>query len=152
SVRATGIVQTLESVQVDGALGDLIAQTTIENVRINADGVTPTGEFHGLVGTVYSGMNIVRIDVGDGMAPFGTGPILNTGIMALGQVERVTASGEGHDIQGVIAGVGVATVGTQDVDFGIGRIELKNGASLRGALIMTNPWDDYWRNPLNAAD
>ncbi len=150
SVREVGAAFTLESVRVDGALGDLIAHTTVEEIRVNADGFTPEGEFHGVVGTVYAGGNLEFIDVGDGMERIQPGPNLNAGITSLSVIERIVVSGEGRTLSGFIAALNTAgpDVRTGD-DFGIELIDASKGATIQSAYITTEFLDEYWQSPEN---
>ncbi|MFG0330476.1 MAG: beta strand repeat-containing protein [Phycisphaerales bacterium] len=145
-VRETRQNFAVESVQVDGALGDLIANTTIESIKVNADGNTPLGAFHGVVGTVYSRGDIEFIDVGDGLVATDPGPWLNAGILAQGSLHRVFAEGEGHDLKGYIGGAGVPAFAPafQDFEFAIQTVETKNGADIDGAVINADSLEEFW--------
>jgi len=146
SVRSTNYNVRPDRIHVDGMTGDVIVQNTIDELIINADKKTPFGEFHGLVGQVYANGNIDLIKLGDGMQTPVIGPRPETSLVALGQIERIEVEGEGHDITGYIFGVGIQTYGIhqQNTDFGIGRIQTKNGSNIINARISGQTYDSYW--------
>lgn len=154
SIRENTFNDRIESISVGGALSDAIIQTTIERIIINDDNTTPFGDFHGLEGVVYSNANVEFINLGDGMLPHQRkGPSLTAGVTALGQVEHVLVEGEGHDLRGVVGGLGFGTFAAnqQNVDFGVGLVEAKDGADIFGAIIATDSnlgtfWDPNGNN------
>lgn len=146
-VRSPLQADSVSLVQVDGRIQDVIVQNTIDRVIANKDGTTAFGEFDGITGVIYAYGNIGRVDVGDGLRGGPDGPRLMGGIIALGQVERVVATGEDVVISGWIngGGIGVFSPNVQNVDYGIGRVDAVKGASIIDATISTNLWDDYWQ-------
>ncbi len=147
SYRQSNANRPLEKLLVDGALGDAIIQNTVERIIVNNDGFTPFGSFHGVVGTVFANGNIEFMNVGDGLIEHAAnGPRLTAGIMAYGQIEHLLVEGEGHELRGFVAGLGVGTYSQniQNVDFGIGHVEGRNGANFNRVGIVTDTFDDFW--------
>ncbi len=147
TIRDTNNNDAVESIRVDGSLGDAIIQNTIARLVINSDGTTPFGEFHGLEGVVYSRGNIQYIDVGDGtLAHTRGGPALTSGILAQGMVERVIINGEGHTLRGAVIGLANDLTGNSrlNLDFGIDRIEARNGADIFGVVFDTSALSNFF--------
>ncbi|HND56629.1 MAG TPA: hypothetical protein PLV92_29625, partial [Pirellulaceae bacterium] len=72
----------LTNVIVAGSIGDVIVENGhLLNVRANSDGLTPQGQFHGIVGNIYA-VAIKTVDVGGGLAGTGAGPFAKAGIFA----------------------------------------------------------------------
>jgi len=156
-VRLPNVLQPVESVLIDGTIGDCIILNNVERIIANADGDSAFGRFQGIEGTVYAEGNLEYIDVGEGLVAYSAAPSLNAGITSLGQLVKVVARGEGHDIYGVIMAMGIPTFGLvngkpQDVEQAIGLIELTDGANMIGAFISTSSLDDYWFDPITDED
>ncbi len=90
-LRTGGILDA----QIDGSVGDFILQDiaagTITNLTANADHVTAQGGFDGIVGNVLA-LNIVSIDVGDGIVGPGNGPMALAGVVAVNDIGSVHTS------------------------------------------------------------
>ncbi len=156
TVRETTFNNAVDLISTDGALGDAIIQTSVKKILINNDKTTPFGDFHGLEGVVYSEGNVEFINVGDGILSHRRGgPFLTAGVTALGQVEHVLVEGAGHKILGAIGGEGIGVLGNiqQDVRFGIGKVEARDGAEIFGAIISTDVLNSFFSLPeLNGAN
>lgn len=155
-IRVPNPLTPVESVRIDGVIGDVIIFNNVERIVANADGDRRFGVFQGIDGTVYVEGNLEFIDVGDGLNASVPGPNLTSAITVLGQLVKLVAVGEGHDIRGIIAANGLAVVGgtngPQDVEQAIGLIELSDGANMIGAYISTAFLDDYWNDPISSED
>lgn len=147
---------SVDNVTVGGAIGDVILQgegTGIIDVIANADGVTPLGEFDGLIGTIYADI-INNVDIGDGLVGFGTGPFAEAGIFAADDLVQVVGGRiPGADIRGVIGAfnrtVGFVTLTTSpdsvstrttaiNEPIGIGTIQLVGGGDFVNAQILAS--------------
>ncbi|MBL1218307.1 MAG: hypothetical protein D8M59_12530 [Planctomycetes bacterium] len=151
TIRHTNLINTPNRILIDGAVGDVIVQNTIKDLRINADKSSEPGVFEGLYGEIYAWGNIERLQLGDGMIDPVIGPRPGTLIIAAGQIERIDITGEGHDIRGYVLGAGVQTydnVREQNVDFGIGMLKVDGGSNIDTALIGGRSLDTFW----NAGD
>src|SRR5262249_24916604 len=72
-VRAGGLTEA----RVKGAVGDVILEDgtgVLASVIANDDRTTPLGGFDGIIGNIYAA-NITTVDVGDGLAGIGQGPM-----------------------------------------------------------------------------
>jgi hypothetical protein len=153
----------LTNVIVAGSIGDVIVENgEILNVRANSDGLTPQGQFHGIVGTIYS-IAIKTVDVGDGLAGTGAGPFAKAGIFADDDIVEVISDRiAGAKISGAIIAANLAqgartTVGTENpvavpATFGINTVRVTNGR-FDGAYIAAGNLDDFWvANPASFRD
>lgn len=145
-----GAVQLVES--QDG-LGDVITQggvgADLITVRANFDRSTNNAQFEGIFGTIFSAHDIDLVEIGDGLAGPGSGPLARAGIFASAAIDTIRENVNGANIEGVIA------AGLNDPDFvttqrvapinGINRIQLTTGGSISGAYIGTSTRiDEFW--------
>ena len=147
---------SVDNVTVGGAIGDVILQgdgTGIIDVIANADGITPIGEFDGLIGTIYADI-INNVDIGDGLVGFGNGPFAEAGIFAADDLVQVVGGRiPGADIRGVIGAfnrtIGFVTLSTSpdaintritpiNEPVGIGTILLVGGGDFVNAQILAS--------------
>ncbi len=147
---------SVDNVTVGGAIGDVILQgegTGIIDVIANADGVTPTGEFDGLIGTIYADI-INNVDIGDGLVGFGIGPFAEAGIFAADDLVQVVGGRiPGADIRGVIGAfnrtIGFVTLTTSpdsvstrttaiNEPIGVGTVQLVGGGDFVNAQILAS--------------
>lgn len=147
TVRHTNLLSAPDRILVDGAVGDVIVQNTIKELRINADNDVRS-DFQGLVGELYAWGNIEKAYLGDGtMAPV-IGPRPTTIIAAAGQIEQLFVTGEGHDLHGFVLGTALSTVSQdarqQNIDFAIGKINIQKGSNIDTALIAGRSLDSFW--------
>ncbi len=148
-VVRTGSVQ---SVQVDGAVGDVIleaADSVLQSLEIDRDRTAPFGLFHGLFGNVFAN-DIVTVDVGMGMAPLNDSPFATTSIVALDDIDLVKSSrNAGVVISGVINAFNntpsdpLNPVEPPEAD-GLNRVEITNGRVI-DAVIGSMKFDYFWR-------
>ncbi|MCX5690747.1 MAG: hypothetical protein NTV94_13360, partial [Planctomycetota bacterium] len=150
-VRAGNVQQ----VRAKGRLGDVILQgngAVLQNATANYDIISAFGVFEGLVGTVYAA-NIVRVDVGDGIAQPDPSPMSTTGVFAANNIGDVT-SGR-RDGKVVIAGPISASNSQPDniagVADGINTIVFTN-AQFRSAYIGSQDLDGFWSSFLYGDD
>jgi len=139
-VEATGGVGDVISVNL---LGDIIT------VRANSDGTTEAGEFDGIFGTIFSGRDIGRVEIGDGLIGGGSGPLASAGIFATSFIDTITDNVANANIEGIIV------TAAFDLDFvtnprivtvaGIDNIRLTRGGSIRDAYISTaSRIEQFW--------
>ncbi len=122
-----------------GAIGNVIANGTIGAVFANTryDEISgfsnevvdhTDGKFDGIAGPILAiGGSINYVNIGEGLAPSGTGTVSFAGLYAEGLIGKVVNQGLGSDIRGSIAG-----------EAGIGQIVLTNG-SIINANIVAGP-------------
>lgn len=154
------------NVAVTGAVGDvLIEGGDLLQLTANSDG-DRSGRFQGIVGTVYAS-SIGLIDVGDGLAGSGAGPLAQAGIFADNTIFNVTAGrGLSPVLGGVIAAAGqggpLSTLGA-GADL---RVFIPAGTpGVAGIALVTvtdgqidNAWigaqflEDFWQAPIGVAD
>ncbi len=120
---------------IGGALGDLRVIGTIGEVVVDSDGITPSGEWHGVTGIVWSQTRIDSIDVGDGLADDGGADVARAAIMSSGSIGTVSISGPRYVTGNMIFGElnGSIMARTNDIIDGvevdaIGQVIGTNGA------------------------
>ncbi len=153
----------LENVSVNGTVGDVLVQGGhLISLVANADGITPQGDFQGIVGNIYA-IVIGRVDVGDGLAGSGVSPFAEASIVADQGIVRIFGGTryQGVTYRGIImtAGVGgpITQLGTSVANpeqfevpiVGIGRVELTNGR-YDTALVYAGAMDDFWHSTRTA--
>lgn len=134
----------LDTVNVGGAIGDVIALTgNIIRVSANFDRVTPKDRFNGIVGTIYSGGTISRVDVGDGLAQRDQGPMSTTGIFAVNDIVRVLNENSkvAFISSSIVAGNNVIN---DSLNEGIDTIDLRGGGDITQAYISSENLDSFW--------
>jgi hypothetical protein len=148
-------VGNVQQVRAKGRLGDVILQgngAVLQNATANYDILSAFGVFEGLVGTVYAA-NIVRVDVGDGIAKPDPSPMSTTGIFAANNIGDVTSGRRDGTV--VISGPISASNSQADniagVADGINTIVFTN-AQFRGAYIGSQDLDGFWSSFLYGDD
>lgn len=91
----------ITDLDVDGWMGDLLVTGRAEDIRVNADGLTPPGGYEGVIGVVHVG-SLNRIDVGDGLADDGSGTAAIAAILSDAEIERVLINGPGRVLNGSV--------------------------------------------------
>lgn len=147
----------ITSVTVSGSVGDVLAEGgQIITVTANSDNLTPQGQFHGIVGSIYATV-IGTVNVGDGLLGTGATALASAGIFADQAIVSVLGTrGTGALIQGTIMAAGVGGVLTQlgtgatptqlaTPVFGIGEVRI-SGGRFDGALILAQALDDFWQS------
>ncbi len=145
----------LLSVNARGSVGDVIVEGgDVLNIIANSDNITPTGQFHGIVGTVYAN-SVNTVDVGDGLEGTGPSPFAAAGIFADDDIVQVSATRlAGNVIRGVVAAAnlnqGNTTVGIENpieigVLEGVRVVQVFNGR-FDSAFIHAGNLDDFWQS------
>ena len=145
------------SVTVSGSVGDVLVEGGhLILVTANSDNLTPQGQFHGIVGSLYATV-IGTVNVGDGLLGTGAAGFASAGIFADQAIVSVLGTrGTGALIQGTIMAAGVGGVLTQlgtgatptplaTPVFGIGEVRI-TGGRFDGALILAQALDDFWQS------
>lgn len=134
----------LDTVNVGGAVGDVIALTgNIIRVSANFDRVTPRDRFDGIVGTIYSGGTISRVDIGDGLLQRDQGPMSTTGIFAVNDIVRVLNENSkvAFISSSIVAGSNVIN---DSLNEGIDTIDLRGGGDITQAYFGAMNLDSFW--------
>ncbi|CAG0989639.1 hypothetical protein PHYC_02216 [Phycisphaerales bacterium] len=136
----------VSEVRADGSIGDVILQgggAILNLVNTNADRITPIGQFHGIVGTVFAS-DLGRIEIGDGLA-HPTGPLSSTGIIALDDIQEVVSQqASGVSIRGPIMANNNIPVDLPGINAdGILSVVLNNGV-VQDAFIGAQNIDGFW--------
>lgn len=145
----------LQSVNARGAVGDVIVEGgDVINIIANSDNSTPTGQFHGIVGTVYA-VSVGTVDVGDGLEGSGPSPFAAAGIFADDDIVQVNATRiAGNVIRGVIGAANqnlhadLVTIGFENpinvgVLDGVRSINVSNGR-FDAMYVHVGNLDDFW--------
>ena len=104
TVNGLMVAGDLDTAYIGGALGDLRVLGTIGEVVVDSDGITPSGEWHGVTGIVWSQTRIDSIDLGDGLADDGGSEIAQAAIMSSGSIGTVSITGPRYVTDNVIFG------------------------------------------------
>ncbi len=151
-VRTGGVAEVI----VGGAVGDVIVEedgAELTLVVANDDGVTDEGEFDGIIGTIFSGGDIIEIEIGDGLVGPTDAPLARAGIFAQGSIGSITDNVPGADIRGVIGSVSDPTLTGLNITFlGIDEISLDGGGSIVDSYISTANTLDFFWNAIFVAD
>ncbi len=135
----------VNSVFVSGAIGDVILQgdaATLTSVRANSDRLTPVGQFHGIVGSIYAA-DILEVDVGDGLTSLGNSPFARAGIFAGDDITRVV-SVLGGGLRGAIAAGNLTPAIREEGETqGVGVVSVDTGDMI-GASVTARTLDDFW--------
>lgn len=132
----------VSDINVGGAVGDVILSPggVIEDLRVNTTIAGATGGNGGIFGTIFAG-TIQEIDVGDGLAQRVQNSLSTTGIFAVDDIERITASNATISSSIVAANI---TVGTgADPQDGIDNLNLTN-TTVTDAFIGATNLDEFW--------
>jgi hypothetical protein len=148
----------LFNVQVRGSVGDVLVESGhLINLVANSDGISPTGVFEGVEGSIYA-VAIGTVDLGGGLRGTGVSPFASAGVFSDSGILNVFANRvngaiiEGAiiaGVEGVNDGAALTELGTENPQalpqglFGIGTVSLQNGR-YDGALIQAHPIDDFW--------
>ncbi|MEO0629916.1 MAG: hypothetical protein AAFY46_04210, partial [Planctomycetota bacterium] len=143
--------------EASGAIGDVILQGgDLVTVRANSDNVTADGNFDGIVGTIFSPLNIDLVQVGDGLVSSETGtftPFAEGGIFAQSNIRRVEATQQDAFINGIIiAASSFVDNGTAPTN-GIDSIFVgSNGGDIVDSEIYISQLDTWWTGELLDGD
>lgn len=97
-------VASIDSLRVDGSLGDLRATGKIGTVAVNADGLTMPGQWDGVNGVVWSRTRIDSLAVGDGLSPTGAADAARAGIFSTISIGTVSIVGPSYTSNGLVYG------------------------------------------------
>ncbi|MEL6497031.1 MAG: hypothetical protein AAGJ54_06740 [Planctomycetota bacterium] len=139
--------------ETSGSIGDVILQGgDIVTVRANFNRQTDTGEFNGIVGTIFSPGNIEFVDVGDGLVSSETGtgtPFAEGGIFAQNNIGRVEATIDGSFINGIISASAAFVADGNTPTSGIDQIIVNsNGGGIVDSDLLTSQLDTWWNGEL----
>ncbi|MFW6154053.1 MAG: hypothetical protein ACOC95_02455 [Planctomycetota bacterium] len=106
-------------------LGNFMVDGTVGQLAANYDGrVDHTdGDYRGIVAPVHITGDLYGLQIGEGIAPTGTGEFAQAGVFVEGEIRYVTNQGRGSDIHGDIFGA-----------LGIREIELVDGAIINADI------------------
>jgi hypothetical protein len=141
--QRTGIVVAgdVVSVRADEGLGNLIIEGTVGSINANADRRNTTGGFEGVMAPIYTGADLMSINIGEGVAPSGSGSMSRAGLYSVGRINNVTNQDGGNIWGDVISNTGIdsirltngSLINTQIGTFGL--LEYAAAPSFGGALV-----------------
>lgn len=156
-------------IDISGNIGNISSRQAVGNIRANniasinanADNRNVRGVFEGVAGPIYTSGDMGQVNIGQGLAPSGTGEVVFGGLYANGIIDRVYGN-VGADIRGNIASAGNTTIQTRQVPgrFGqtitettptylIGTIELRDGSIINSKIHSGRLTDTYEFNRLH---
>lgn len=128
-------------VSVAGAVGDVIAQGG-SIVEVIADSDAASKGLDGIRGNIYASVDIVRVDIGDGLFGSGQTPIASASIVANDDIALVVGS-NGASIMGIINAANTGEPSPDPLD-GLDRVELTGGGDFINAYIASRNLDAHW--------
>jgi hypothetical protein len=142
SPTSAGTAGDVVSILVGGAAGNIEAGGTIQSLIVNSaqsmsgnPASAIPGQFDGIVGPVLA-TRLLYVDVGQGLAPTGSGLVGFSGLYGTGKIGLVNNAGNPNgDIRGNIVSA-EDLVDTETVPIGIDAVSLVNG-SIIGSTITT---------------
>ncbi|NLF30559.1 MAG: DUF342 domain-containing protein, partial [Planctomycetes bacterium] len=133
SQQTTGIVSgSIITAWAGRGLGNFIVSGTVGALTANYGGVVNhlDDDYRGIVAPVHITGDLYRVQIGEGIAPTGTGGFAQAGIFVAGEIRNVTNQGQGSDIHGDIIG-----------SLGIRRIDLIDGAIINADIFTFDTFD-----------
>jgi hypothetical protein len=123
------------------ALGNVMALGRVQQITANADNIGVKGVYEGIIGNVFVKGQTRSVQIGEGLAPSGTGNLSRAGIydicdfadqgtLGMGRIEKVVNQGLNSDIRGDII-----------ANTGIGEIGLTNGSIIDSEIGVTSTGD-----------
>lgn len=109
-------VASIDSLKVNGSLGDLRSTGKIGTVVVNADGVTMPYEWDGVDGVVWSQTRIDSITVGDGLGDDGGADAARAGIFCTKSIGTVSIIGPNYTANGIEYGKILGAIVAEDND------------------------------------
>ena len=139
---------SINSVRIGGQVGDvLVPGGTLVSLVANSDGVTAPGRTDNIAGNVFA-LEILTIDVGDGLASAGDSPFARAGIFANGSIQSIIGGTRVRNP--LISGIIIAGANTGNPIGGIASIVLGSGR-IDSAYIGSVALDSFWRSARLAA-
>ena len=139
---------SINSVRIGGQVGDvLVPGGTLVSLVANSDGVTAPGRADNIAGNVFA-LEILTIDIGDGLASAGDSPFARAGIFANGSIQSIIGGTRVRNP--LISGIIIAGANTVNPIGGIGSIVLGSGR-IDSAYIGSVALDSFWRSARLAA-
>lgn len=140
------ITRDAQTIRSRGALGNIQVEGTIGTLTANSDGVNDTSVYEGISAPVFTGFHMINVNIGEGIAPSGSGNFAQSGLFANGVIANVRNQGVNSDIRGDIVASGsvrlpevsanTTTRGAVRVA-GIGEINLANGTIVDADILVT---------------
>lgn len=153
-VFVTGDVVTITAT---GAIGNILVQGSIGTLIANSDRVNNNDVFEGIVGPIFTGEDMINVNIGEGLARTGAGEFAHSGLFAEGYIGTVTNQGLGSDIRGNIVslvetvvndGTGTSTEPIAGEGLAsIGAINLTDGAIIDANIFVGEEFEessDLW--------
>ncbi len=127
SVGNVGVISAYKSV------GNVLASGVVGTITANADNKDDPGVFEGITGPLVingnsGGTSVSQVNIGDGIAPSGSGTMSLAGVYAAGEIVRLT--GTNADIRGAVV--------SQNT---IGSITLTNGSIINTEIDVVTDYD-----------
>jgi hypothetical protein len=137
----------ISTVRVSGEVGDVLATAgSIGLVVANSDGLSTATQFHGISGVIFASVDVVRVEVGDGLAQRAQSPISTSGIFAGDDIHQISATQVGAFLSGSIGAANAIAADRAILEFvrdGIEAIEVVDGNILLANIAAMN-LDQFW--------
>ncbi|MBN4052753.1 hypothetical protein JYU07_00565, partial [Roseiflexus sp. AH-315-K22] len=137
----------LSTVRVAGEIGDVLATAgSIGLVVANADGLSNASRFDGISGVIFALVDVIRVEVGDGLAQRTQSPLSTSGIFAGDDIHQIASTQVGAFLS---SSIGAANANPADrevlelVRDGIEAIEIVDGNILLANIAAMN-LDQFW--------
>lgn len=100
--RAGVFATNIGSASSSRGIGNFVLSGAINTINANSDVTDDTTQFEGILGPIVAAGNIGYVQIGEGVAPSGSGTVGLAGIYAEGVIIEVKNQGLGSDIRGDI--------------------------------------------------
>ncbi len=92
-------------------LGNIMVLGSAGEIRANNNNVNTSGHVEGILAPVYVAGDLFLVNIGEGLAPTGSGAMAHGGLYVEGRIHRVENQGLGSDIRGdIISLTGIDTI------------------------------------------
>ncbi|MCH7961756.1 MAG: hypothetical protein IIC49_05430, partial [Planctomycetes bacterium] len=143
----------VNSVIVAGEIGDvLVTGGSIGLVVANSDGIGQIGTFQGISGVIYASVDVVRVEVGDGLAERTQSPLSTSGIFAGDDIHQIASTQPGAFLSSSIGAANLNAADRSILEFvrdGIEAINIVDG-DISGAYIFAMNLDIFWISTITA--
>lgn len=113
----------VERIQAGEALGNIVVLGSVGEILANNDKTNTTGKVEGILAPIAVGGDLFRVNIGESLAPSGSGAMSHGGIYVIGRIGEVVNQGLGSDIRGDIVS-----------QTGIDSIKLNHGAIINAFI------------------
>ncbi|MBC8109336.1 MAG: hypothetical protein H7Z14_22320 [Anaerolineae bacterium] len=134
----------IQVIRARGALGNVFSSSTIGEATANSDGADDTSIIEGIVAPISTTNSILNVNIGELLAPSGSGEFALSGLYAGGVIASIRNQGLNSDICGdIVASQNSILPGANGLPgvAGIGEIKLINGSIIDADIMVARLTD-----------